>query len=155
MPTYPLEALRTLRANERDDAARRLAEAVAAHQLASEATARASNALRDHAAATEATLARESTRPLSASAATDALQLRAWRDRRKREADTLRADLERAREAERRASDGVDQARAALATAETEREAIERHHRRWLDEQRRAAEARAEAEAEDRPPRRS
>jgi flagellar biosynthesis chaperone FliJ len=92
----------------------------------------------------------EQTRAVSGAASVDeALRARAWRDRRAREASDLRAAITRADDAARLASEAAEQARAALAHARVERESVEKHHARWAEAQRRAADARAEADADD------
>jgi hypothetical protein len=80
-----------------------------------------------------------------------AVSLRAadWQRRRRSEDTALctaRDDADRARQAAARA---VEDARTVLGAARAAREAVERHHEAWQEEQRRHAERRAEAEAED------
>lgn len=152
---YPLEALRTLRAEEEDAAGRALAQAIRAHEEAAGVTRRALEARDAHEAETSAMIARESARPLTEVRATDATHLRAWRDRRRGELAGLEASVAKARADEAARRGETEAAREALASARREREAIEKHHARWSEEQRRAAEAKEEAEAEDRAARRS
>lgn len=148
---YPLEALRGLRAEEEESAKRGLALAVQAHAKALEALAHAEAQLSAHEAATQAAVARELERPLNAQRASDAVQLRAWRERRSRERAELQASITRAH-ADVAARDlEVSSARDALAHARREREAIEKHHARWQDDAKRRREAKEEADAEDRP----
>jgi flagellar biosynthesis chaperone FliJ len=147
---YPLETLRGLRADEEEAAQRALADAVRAHAEASSATARAREARDLHQDETRALLARELDRPLDLTRPSDATTLAAWRRRRKLELEALEGSVARALDAERARERDVEAARDALATARREREAIEKHFARWREDARRRAEAREEAESEDR-----
>lgn len=147
---YPLEALRTLRGEAVDAATRALADAVARVDAAAAREREAKDALARHRAETARLLEAEASRLLAGFRVEDPLYARAWSERRKREAEVL---LERVRERERErreAEVALERAREALADARREQEAIESHHARWRDAKRRAAEAREEAEAEDR-----
>ncbi len=151
MKPYPLETLRALRADEEEAARRGLAEAIARAEAAAAETSVARLAVQTHAQATAQTLEAERARSLELIRVDDALRARAWRERRAREAGVLEQALGRAEATERAALTSVEAARDALARARTEREALEKHHLRWREEARRAAEAREEADAEDRP----
>ncbi len=150
MAAYPLEALRTLRADEEESARRALADAVRACDDAATLTTQARTRRTSHEDETKALLARESARPLDAVRASDATQLRAWRARRRDELTPLDAALAQAERHERACERAVESAREVLAGTRREREAIEKHHARWADDARRKAEAKEEAEAEDR-----
>lgn len=147
---YPLEALRRLRAGEEDSAARALAAAVRAHDEAVDATARAQAAQENHVRETRDLVERERSRPAAGLRPSDATALAAWRQRRRVELDGLTADVLRAREEEQQRAEAADAAREALANARRERDALEKHFARWRDAELRKAEARAEAETEDR-----
>ncbi|MBX7193471.1 MAG: hypothetical protein K1X94_15555 [Sandaracinaceae bacterium] len=148
---YPLEALRGLRADEEEAARRALALAVEAHAQAVERTRAADAAHAAHLEETERAVARELAQPLTGALVASARALAAWRTRRKAEAAALADQTRRAREAERARDQDVETARDLLASARREREAIEKHHARWQDEERKRAEAKAEAEIDDRP----
>ncbi len=147
---YPLEALRSLRADEEELARRALAEAVARLDLASTARQAASEAVTAHRDATARKLAAEAARALALVRVEDAIHARAWRERRASELSRLEGALAESRRLEAEAASALEAARENLASARREREAIEKHHTRWLDERRRLAEAREEAESEDR-----
>jgi hypothetical protein len=147
---YPLEALRGLRADEEDAARRALADAIRAQEAAAAATLAASVTRDGHERETQATIERETARALDAVRPSDATQLRAWRVRRREELAKLDASLARARDHEAACGRATEAAREGLASARREREAIDKHHAAWLEERKRAAEAREEAEADDR-----
>lgn len=150
MKGYPLETLRALRASEEDASRHALAEAVRAHAMAVELSTRARSARDAHASETRELVDRERARPLDHARPVDATALAAWRRRRKLELDALEASLSRALEAERAREREVEAGREALAAARRERETIERHFARWREDERKKAEAKEEAEAEDR-----
>jgi colicin import membrane protein len=147
---YPLEALRGLRASEEEAAQRALADAVRAHAVAAEQTARERATRAAHATETAGLLERERSRPLEDVRPADATALSAWRRRRKLELELLDAAVARTVEAERAKEREVEAARDALAHARREREAIEKHYARWREDAKKQAEAKEEAEAEDR-----
>ena len=150
MKGYPLETLRGLRATEEETAQRGLAEAVRAHAQAAEQAARARQARDAHADDTRAGVERELARPLEGTRASDATTLASWRQRRKRELDGLEKEMLRAEDVARARDRDVERAREALASARRERDAIEKHFARWREEERKKAEAKEEADAEDR-----
>jgi flagellar biosynthesis chaperone FliJ len=147
---YPLQALRSLRADEEEHARRSLAEAISQLELASRGREAASVAVASHREATARTLAAEAARAPSVVRVDDAIHARAWRERRGAELVRLESALGESRRVEAEAERALEAARESLASASREREAIEKHHARWLDERRRLAEAREEAESEDR-----
>ncbi|AKF08836.1 hypothetical protein [Sandaracinus amylolyticus] len=149
---YPLEAARTLRAEEQEVAERALAAAISAHDAAQRARERAEETRRAHAAETER-VAREE-RALDGRTALDLMRLEEWIARRRREERTLASRVSHASETERTSERAVEEARAALATVRAEREAVERHHGAWLDARRRTAEQKEQDEADERASRR-
>lgn len=147
---YPLEALRVLRAEEEELAQRAMAERLARLEAATSRLDAARQAVTTHGQETARTLAAERERPLAQLRADDAVRVRAWRERRATELSVLERAVAGAVVARDAAEAEVESAREALAAAGREREAIERHHARWLEEARKRAEAREEADAEER-----
>jgi hypothetical protein len=147
---YPLEAARTLRAEEEERRAEELVAANAASDEAQLALERARSAWTAHRGETRRVAAEEAARDRAGRAVAETLRTLAWLDRRGREAAELG---ERALEAEQtaaRARAAVEEAKASLAQARAEREAVEKHHAEWTAAQKRALEAREEEEADER-----
>ena len=146
---YPLEAARTLRQNEVDVARADLARKTAA---VTDAELRASEALRlleSHRSDSKAHQELERARDIAGRTAADMARARAYSARRRTEEAAL-VDAHAAAMAEvDQARDEADRARGALALARAAQEAVERHRAAWEEEQRKAAEARREAEIDD------
>jgi hypothetical protein len=145
-----LDALRTKREQEEEAAGKVLASAVEAHaraederRVAAAAVARADDALR---------AAREATDPRRGAVATVAALADAGRfaARRREEWAAAREGLVRAQAKVADGAKAIDWAQRALAEARGQREAVEKRAAALRDELRRAAEARAEDEAQDR-----
>lgn len=149
MTRYPLTTLRTLRAEEEHAAREALARAVDAVEAARAALRDARAQLEAHDAETRRILDAEDARALSAARVGDALRAQAFRERRWREREPLVTAVARAQDAERAAERAAEDARAVLAAARVEREAVERHHAAWADAERRRAESALEAETDD------
>lgn len=146
---YPLEAARALRAREEDAARDALAGHMDALQAAEQAHARAERLCVAHREETARIAADEARADVEGRSLTESLRAADWQRRRRSEDTALctaRDDADRARQAAARA---VEDARTVLGAARAAREAVERHHEAWQEEQRRHAERRAEAEAED------
>lgn len=145
--TYPLEAARTLRAEELEAAKRALATAIERVSEAEAVLERARARRDEHARATrEAELKVTGPGVRSADAL---LQGQAYLKRLRTEAEALAEKVSAAEDALRTARDGVERAREALAEARAQAEAVERHHAKWLAEKARKAERKAEDEADD------
>jgi len=146
---YPLEAARSLRADDVEKAQLKLARALRELEALEGVHARAVDltAQRAHRISDERAL--EIERDRAGRSAAEMLSGQAWLRR-------LGAEHERAQEAERAARADVQAAelesekmRAQLAQARAEAEAVERHHERWQQERKRVRLAKEEAEAEE------
>jgi len=144
---YPLEAARELRAKAVDEAGEALAAAVRAHADATQNVERARDRLARHDQETTAFV--QSERTVGARRADDALIAQAYLARRRKERADHVAAVGRAEEDARAKERAVIAARDALASAQAEAEAVEKHHARWLEERRKRAEAEADDEVED------
>jgi hypothetical protein len=153
--SYPLEAARVLRAEEEDAALRALAQATSAHDEAQRGRVRLEEAQRAHRGETERVASDERQRDQAGRSVAEMVRAREWLAHREREVRELARRTDDARQRERDARAAMELARSALASARAEREAVEKHHASWLDEQRRTREKREEDEADDRSRRRS
>lgn len=151
---YPLAALEALRERERDDAARQLAEALAA---VAERGAQAEAAAQAHQTALDALAAQpvldgsaRGTGAVPAPLGGADLQLRvAYRQRLVADRDARAAALATARERLAEAQAAAEQARAALASARAQHRAVELHHEAHRATQRAGAQAREEEALEE------
>ena len=82
--------------------------------------------------------------------ASETVRAQDWLARRRSEAKVLEVAIGTARGVVRSAEAAVEHARARLATARAEREAIEKHFAKWSQARARAAERRDEDEADER-----
>lgn len=146
---YPLAAARALVAREEEEATTALARANATLALAEAAHERACTALASYDALTRQTLEAERRRDELPRTVADARLGHDWSARRTRERQPLAMAVDQARGRVDEARAATEAARATLASARAEREAVDKHHARWLDERRKIEEARAEAEADD------
>jgi hypothetical protein len=146
---YPLEAVRALRVEERVARERELADAVRELEAAGVARARAEEALAAQRTATSRVREEELARDRLGRSVAETLRAGEWLRGRRVEERTLAARLEQARARERTAETSLGAARERLAAARAEEEAIERHHRGWLDARRRSEQAREEEEADE------
>jgi flagellar biosynthesis chaperone FliJ len=146
---YPLEAARTLREQELEDAKSELGGRSAALADAEAAVTRAEAELARHDEETARIAAREHVRDDAGRSAADMLAAQAYLSRRAAERQAHRDRIGDAKHAAAEAAEAVVAARAALAAARAAREAVEKHYEAWLRERRLTAERRAEAEADD------
>jgi hypothetical protein len=146
---YPLEAARTLRAEEELAAKHALAARLDEQRRAEEAATLAEKQLDEHRRETARITERERAADGAGRAVGETLRATAWLKRRNTEAEDLSKALHAASQTRAEARAASDRARAALADARAAREAVEKHHEAWLASERRAEEARAEAEIED------
>lgn len=144
---YPLQAARELREAEVEEAKAALGAATQRLTEAAEARAREEAALAAHEAGTQAFFEQE--RAKGARSVDALLHAEAFTRRRREERETLRARLAAAQDAERVAAVALGEARDALATAQAEAEAVERHHGAWQAERRREAQRREDDDADD------
>lgn len=147
---YPLEAAVVLRNEDEERAKRALAAAIEAHALAVSARERAEAALLDHGAETARVARDERARDEAGRSASDALTAQAWLARRKTEAGALVSARDARQKDERDRAAAIEGARAALAMARAEVEALIKHRAGWDAEQQKTRERREEAELEDR-----
>ena len=147
---YPLKVALTLREREVDEALDRLAAARHALAAAQDATQRADAILTQHRARREDAETEEGLRDMAGRRAEEMLLGRNYLQRLASEEDDLARARLRFAGAEAEAEAAVERARENLAQARATREAVERHHRAWQKEQRRASDAREEAEQDDR-----
>jgi len=146
--SYPLEAARTLRAEELDAAKLGLAAALQRLDAAESELELARVRKEEHAAATREVHARE--KRIEARSAAELLQGQSYLRRRRDEAQAL---LEAEREAQRvvgEATKEAEDARSALADARAQAEAVERHYAKWKAERAAKALRKEEDEADDR-----
>jgi hypothetical protein len=149
-PRYPLEPLVDLRDHRVDRAAAGLAGAIAEREDAEQGRRTAEAARAAHDAAARQVRARESD-------ALDRGELRAedlagadaWEARVAAEVAAMSASVERARTAEERARDGESAARGDLAARRADSDVVAKDRARWVDEQRRRAEAKEEEAASE------
>ena len=146
---YPLEAARTLRAQELEDAKSALGRRTASLVEAEAAVTRAEAELARHGEETAAIAAREHARDDAGRSAADMLSVQAYLSRRAAEKQAHHDRIREAKHAAAEAAEAVEAARAALADARAAREAVEKHYEAWLRERRVAAERRADAEADE------
>jgi len=146
---YPLEPARKLREHAVDEATDQLARSNAALEEAKAAAERAQAAVRAHDEETDRIRAREGERDIAGRTVAEMQHSLAYLERRGSERAELSDRVRRAQEQAREAREAAERARSALADARAERDAVEKHHDRWQQGERRKAEARAEAEAED------
>lgn len=149
MKAYPLEAARTLRAEELEEAKRALAAAIQRVGEAEAVLERAQQRREEHGRETREAQLRI-TGPGARSAA-ELQQGQAYLQRRRDEAEALAEKVAQAEGALQEARAGVDHAQTALAEARAQAEAVERHHAKWKAALERKAERKAEDEADDRP----
>jgi hypothetical protein len=147
---YPLEAARTLREEEEATRLRELVRATQAQEHAADALRRADEAWRAHEAETARTAGEEAARDAAGRTVDEVLRGRAFLARRKSEAAALARAVETERAREKEASRALEAARTALAEARAAKEAVERHHAAWRDEQRDAEHRREDDEADER-----
>ncbi len=146
--TYPLEAALKLRQMQLDEAQATLARALEQVRAAEAALTYSQERLRAH---------REQTRVEQEQMLTqiDPTTGRAMQDsdhyftRRLFEADELERVCERRKVTLAEMQGEAENARAALTIARAEHRAVDKHRERWEQAQRKAAENRAEAEADD------
>jgi flagellar biosynthesis chaperone FliJ len=148
-PGYPLAVLRELRTAAVDAAERALGEAVAARVEAEAARTRALVALEMHRERVRVAVAREAEAGSAVRAVLEAQRAADFARRLRAEVAALHGALQRCERGLVEADARVDAARQALAAARAEAEAVERHFAAWCDARRRAAEVRAETEADD------
>ncbi len=146
---YPLEAARSLRAEQVDRAQKELARALRELEAVEGLHARAVARTAERAGRISSERAQEIERDRGERSAAEMLSGQAWLRR-------LGAEHERAQEAERAARTDVKAAEAEsekmreqLAQARAEAEAVERHYQRWQQERKRVRLAKEEAEAEE------
>lgn len=146
---YPLEAARTLRDKELDEAREALARATRALEQADRSVLRAEDRVRAHRHETAEVHRRESERDGAGRSAGEMLAARDYLTRRRDDEGRLVERVAAAREEAARARQALERARATLAEAQAAREAVERHHGRWKADRARVAERRQEAEQDD------
>lgn len=146
---YPLEAVRTLRADEEAAARDALAARLRTQQDAEEAVASARARVATHRDETARVERRERVADGAGRPVAETLLAGDWLRHRRAEAETLESAVRDAAQEHAEATSAAELARAMLADARAAREAVEKHHATWLAGERRAEEARAEAEAED------
>lgn len=146
---YPLEAARTLRADEEATARDALAARLRDQQDAEDAVTRAQGRVATHREETARVARLERAADGAGRSVGETLRASSWLTRRRAEADALARSLGEAVSRHVEAGAASERARAALADARAAREAVEKHHSAWLASEKRAAEARAEAEADD------
>lgn len=146
---YPLQAARTLRERELDEAREELARATRAVEDADEAVRSAQLRVDAHRRQTVEVRRREAERDAAGRSAAEMLGARDYLKRRRTEEDDLRGQVDDARTAAAEARRTMERARVALADARAAREAVERHHGKWQADRAKVAERRAEAEQDD------
>ena len=146
---YPLEAVRTLRADEEAVARDALATRLRAQRDAELAVAQASASAATHREETAHVERGERAADRAGRPIAETLLAGDWLRRRRAEADMLARAVSGAVREHAEATSASERARSTLADARAAREAVEKHHATWLAGERRAEEARAEAEAED------
>ena len=147
---YPLASVADLRKEEEEAKKKGLAQAIEAHAQAADATRRAEDAASAHRSETEAVRRDEEARDGGLRTVASALVAQAWLSRRKTEQAALLVKLEGCRRQEATLLGAIDTARAALAQARAEVEALAKHRQKWDAENARTQERREEAEQEDR-----
>lgn len=145
---YPLQAARELRERAVEAAQQALAQAVRDLEGARAAEAEAADALRAHQDETQRFRARDTA--AGARSMAEVLRGQAYLERRRSEEAALTEGLDVRRREVDAAGRAVEEARAALASARAEHEAVEKHHAGWLAERRKRRLAREEEEAEER-----
>lgn len=147
-PVYPLASVADLRKEEEEAKKRGLALAIEAHAQAAEATRHAADAASAHRSETEAVRRDEAAR--EGHSVSSALLAQAWLARRKTEHAALVGKIDACRQKEATLLRAIDDARAALAQARAEVEALQKHRKKWDAENALVQERRDEAEQEDR-----
>jgi hypothetical protein len=147
---YPLEPLVELRDHQVDQAAAGLAGAIAKREDAEEGRRVAEAARAAHeTAARQVRVAESGALDRGELRAVDLAGAEAWEARVAAESAAVGAAVERARTAEERAQDGESSARGELASRRADADVVGRDRERWVDEQRRRAEAKEEEAASE------
>ncbi len=151
---YPLASVQRLRDDEEEAARRALASAIERQARAAEAVAQCAQRRDEHVRVSETIQRDEAARDVAGRSVAETLTARAYLARRKRELAALTTELSELREQEAARAREVEQARAALAQARAEVEALAKHRAAWEAEQAKVRERREEAELDDRASRR-
>jgi len=146
---YPLEAARTLRRLAVTEAEAALGKANSALGEAAALVKSAREAAAAHAIDGEAEEAERRRREDLGAPTTELLRAASYGERRRREGEALRAELQEGEAARDQAERAAADARRALATANAEEEVVERHHEDFRRKEKGLQQAREEAEAED------
>lgn len=146
---YPLEAARTLRAEEEAAAKEALAARLRELQAAGETVTRARDRLATHGEETAQVAERERKSDGAGRSVAETLRAGDWLRRRRAEADALAKAVNEAVRERAEAATATECARTMLADSRAAREAVEKHYAAWLSGEKHAAEAREEAEVED------
>ena len=147
-PRYPLEPLVTVRGRKVEAAVQGLADAVRSRETA-EGARRASEERRDaHDRAAEAVRGQErEALGRGELRAADLLAAGAWEARMRAETSAMATAVERARGAEAAAREAEGGARGQVATRKADAQVVDEDRDRWLEGQRKKAEAQEEEEA--------
>lgn len=142
---YPLEPLADVRERQVDDAVRGLAAAVTQREAAARRARAVEQAAASQAASADAVkrVEREALGRGELTAA-DLARAHAWELRAEAERAALAAEHERARAAERAASDAEDRSREELARRRADADVVAKDRARWETAQRKRADAREE-----------
>jgi len=152
--TYPLASVQTLRDQEEEAARRALAVAIERHANAAGHRETAEHRRAEHERSTENVQRDEASRDVVGRSVAETLTAQAYLSRRKKELSALAAEVARLGELEATEARNVEGARAALAQARAEVEALAKHRKGWEAEQAKVLERREEAELDDRASRR-
>ena len=142
---YPLEAARKLRAQEVEEKKAELGAALAGVSAHEEKLEREKAALSEH----QALRAKFRREERGGGDGAELMRRVAYEQRLASEERDKKQHVEDAQNELRNAERAADAARASLAQARAEAEAVEKHHQRWLAEQKQRAERAEEAEADD------
>jgi hypothetical protein len=149
-PRYPLEPLVELRDHQVDRAAAGLAGAISKREDAEQGRRAAEAARAAHdAAASQVRDAESEALDRGELRAEDLAGADAWEARVATESAAMASAVERARTTEERARDGERTARGDLAARRADADVVGKDRARWVDEQRRRADAKEEEAASE------
>lgn len=153
-PTYPLASVQALRDREEEAARSALAAAIEQHTGAVERREAADRRRAEHERTTELVQRDEAARDVAGRSVAETLTAQAYLGRRKRELAAITSEITSLRGEEAKRARDVEAARAALAQARAEVEALAKHRKGWEAEHAKVLERREEAELDDRASRR-